>query len=104
MKSQRFQIVLKRGRLHKFLTRTQPWKSSKKILFGAIGLLSGLCKGLDDMKNAPNNTLIEAVEDHINLIEQVVLLLGQALNSFLYCHRVIILKSLMKAPKKVKVS
>ena len=57
-------------------------------------------KWLEDIKNAPDVPV--PVEDHIKLIEQTVLLLGQASNSILYSRRLQILKTLTKDPKKAK--
>ena len=59
-------------------------------------------EGSEDIKNAPDDTVLVPVEDHIKLIEQTVLLLGQAWNSILYSRRLQILKSLIKDPKKAK--
>ena len=57
---------------------------------------------MEDIKNAPDDTVPVPVEDHIKLIEQTVLLLGQASNSILYSRRLQILKTLIKDPKKAK--
>ena len=59
-------------------------------------------KGLDDIKNAPDDTITVPVEDHIKLTEQTVLLLVQASNSILYIRRLQILKTLIKDPEKAK--
>ena len=61
--------------------------------------LSRLWKGLEDIKNAPDFTVSVLVEDHINLVEQTLLLLGQASNSILYSQRLQILKTLIKDQK-----
>ena len=42
------------------------------------------------------------VEDHIRLIEQIVLPLDQASNSILHSRRLLILNALMKVPQKAK--
>ena len=76
-------------------------KFQQKILY-VLGPLSRLWKGLEDIKNAPDDTVPVPVEDHIKLIEQTVLLLGQASNSILYSRRLQILKTLIKDPKKAK--
>ena len=76
-------------------------KFQQKIL-DVLGPLSRLWKGLEDIKNAPDDTVPVPVEDHIKLIEQTVLLLGQASNSILYSRRLQILKTLIKDPKKAK--
>ena len=78
-------------------------KFQQKIL-DVLGPLSRLWKGLEDIKNAPDDTVPVPVEDHIKLIEQTVLLLGQASNSILYSRRFQILKTLIKDPKKAKIS
>ena len=41
-------------------------------------------EGFENIKNAPDDTVLVPVEDHIKLIEQTVLLLGQASNLILY--------------------
>ena len=61
--------------------------------------LSRLWKGLEDIKNAPDFTVSVLVEDHINLVEQTLLLLGQASNSILYSQRLQISKTLIKDQK-----
>ena len=76
-------------------------KFQQKIL-DVLGPLSKLWKGLEDIKNAPDDTVPVPAEDHIKLIEQTVLLLGQASNSILYSRRLQILKTLIKNPKKAK--
>ena len=76
-------------------------KFQQKIL-DVLGPLSRLWKGLEDIKNAPDDTVPVPAEDHIKLIEQTVLLLGQASNSILYSRRLQILKTLIKNPKKAK--
>ena len=76
-------------------------KFQQKIL-DVLEPLSRLWKGLEDIKNAPDDTVPVPVEDHIKLIEQTVLLLGQASNSILYSRRLQILKTLIKDPKKAK--
>ena len=58
-------------------------KFQQKIL-DVLGPLSRLWKGLEDIKNAPDDTVPVPVEDHIKLTEQTVILLGQALHSILY--------------------
>ena len=64
--------------------------------------LSRSWKGQEDIKSAPEDTAPVLVEDHIELIEQTVLLLGQAPNSISYSQRLQILKTLIKDPKKAK--
>ena len=76
-------------------------KFQKKIL-DVLGPLSRLWKGLEDIKNAPDDTVPVPVEDHIKLSKQTALLLGQASNSILYNRRLQILKALIKDPKKSK--
>ena len=58
-----------------------------------------MSKGLEDIKNVPDDTVPMPVEDHIKLIEQTV---GQTSNSILYSRRLQILKTLIKDPKKAK--
>ena len=58
-------------------------KFQQKVLY-VVGPLSRLWKGLEDIKNAPDDTVPVPVEDHIKLTEQTVILLGQALNLILY--------------------
>ena len=77
-------------------------KFLQKIL-DVLGPLSRLWKGLEDIKNAPDDTVPVPVEDHIKLIEQTVLLLGQASNSILYSQCFQMLKTLIKDPKKAKI-
>ena len=76
-------------------------KFLQKIL-DVLGPFSRLWKGLEDIKNAPDDTVSVPVEDHIKLIEQTILLLGQASNSILYSQCLQILKTLIKDPKKAK--
>ena len=73
-------------------------KFQLKIL-DVLWSLSRLWKGLEDIKNAPDFTVSVLVEDHINLVEQTLLLLGQASNSILYSQRLQILKTLIKDQK-----
>ena len=77
-------------------------KFQQKIL-DIIGPLSRLWKGLEDIKNAPDDTVPVPLEDHIKLIEQTVLLLDQASNSILYSRRVQLLKIFLKTLKKLKI-
>ena len=72
-------------------------------MLDVLGPLSRVWKGLEDIKNASNDTVPVPVEDHIKLIEQTVLLLGQASNSILYSRRLQILINLIKdRPNKQK--
>ena len=73
-------------------------KFQLKIL-DVLWSLSRLWKGLEDIKNAPDFTVSVLVEDHINLVEQTLLLLGQASNSILYSQRLQISKTLIKDQK-----
>ena len=66
-----------------------------------MGPLFRLWKGLEDIKNAPDDTAPVPVEDHIKLVEQIVFLLGQASTSSLYIRRLQILK---RTQKKLKIS
>ena len=76
-------------------------KFQQKIL-DVLGPLSRLWNGSKDIKNAPDDTVPVPAQDPFKLIEQIVLLLGQAWNSILYSRRLQILKTLMKDPKKAK--
>ena len=49
-----------------------------------MGPLSRLWKGLEDIKKVLDNTGFVPVVDHIKLIEQTLLLLGQVSNSKAY--------------------
>ena len=73
-------------------------KFQLKIL-DVLWSLSRFWKGLEDIKNAPDFTVSVLVEDHINLVEQTLLLLGQASNSILYSQRLQISKTLIKDQK-----
>ena len=76
-------------------------KKFQQTILDVLGHLSRLWKGLEDIKNAPGDTILVPIEDHIKLNEQTVLLLGQASNSILYSRRLQILETLIKDPKKV---
>ena len=76
-------------------------KFKQKIL-DVLGPLSRLWNGSKDIKNAPDDTVPVKAQDPFKLIEQIVLLLGQASNSILYSQRLQILKTLIKDPKKPK--
>ena len=58
-------------------------KFQQKIL-DVLVPLSRLWKELEDIKNAPDDTVPLPVENRIKLIEETVLLLGQVSNSILY--------------------
>ena len=73
-------------------------KFQLKIL-DVLWSLSRFWKGLEDIKNAPDFTVSVLVEDHINLVEQTLLLLGQVSNSILYSQLLQILKTLIKDQK-----
>ena len=62
-------------------------KKFQQRILDVLGHLSRLWKGLEDIKNAPDDTILVPIEDHIKLTEQTVLLLGQASNSILYSRR-----------------
>ena len=76
-------------------------KFKQKIL-DVLGPLSRLWNGSKDIKNAPDDTVPVPAQDPFKLIEQIVLLLGQASNSILYSRHLQILKTLIKDPKKAK--
>ena len=86
------QVLIQHATMNKF---------QKKTLY-VLGPFSSLWKGLEDIKNAPDDTVPVLVGDHIKLIEQAVLLLGQVSNSILYSRRLQILKTLIKNPKNAK--
>ena len=46
-------------------------------MLDVLGLLFRLWKGLEDIKNAADDTVTVPVEDQISLIEQTAFLLGQ---------------------------
>ena len=62
-------------------------QSTRNHDLDVLGPRSRLWKGFGDIKNAPHDTVPVAVEGHIKLIEQTLLLLGQALNSILFSRR-----------------
>ena len=76
-------------------------KFQQKVLY-VVGPLSRLWKGLEDIKNAPDDTVLVPVEDHVKLVKQTVLLLVQVSNWILYSRRLQKLKTLIKDPKKAK--
>ena len=82
------------GQSAQVLNQDATMKRFQQKILDLVGHLSRLWKGLEE------NTV--PVEDHIKLIEQRVLLLGQASNSILYSRRLQILKTLIKDPKKAK--
>ena len=90
------------GQSAQVLNQDATMKGFQQKILDLVGHLSRLWKGLEDIKNVPDNTVPVPVEDHIKLIEQRVLLLGQASNSILYSRRLQILKTLIKDPKKAK--
>ena len=55
---------------------------------------------MEDIKNAPDDTVPVPVEDHIKLTKQTALPLGQASKSISYNRRLQILKTLIKDPQK----
>ena len=56
-----------------------------------------------DICKAPSDEAVEvALEKFVTLVEQVILLLGQASLSLLYTRRLNILKMIMKDPGKAK--
>ena len=68
-----------------------------------MGLLSRLCKGLEGIRKAPSDEAVEVpVDKFVTLVEQVILLLGQASCSVSYTRRLNILKMIMKDPRKAK--
>ena len=67
-------------------------------LLDAMEPLSRLRKGLEDIKNTPDDVVPVPVEDHIDFIQQKFFLLNQASDSILYSQRLQILETLMKDP------
>ena len=92
------------GQSAQFLNQDTTMAKLQQKILDVLGPLSRFWKGLKDIKNTPDDTVPVPVKDHIKLIEQTVLLLGQASNSLLYNQRLQILKTLIKDPKKQKVS
>ena len=89
------------GQNKQVLNQGATMKKFQQTILDVLGHLSRLWKGLEDIKNAPGDTILVPIEDHIKLNEQTVLLLGQASNSILYSRRLQILETLIKDPKKV---
>ena len=71
------------GLLKNWITLQSPLGKFLQKILDVMEPLCRLWKGLEDIKNAADNTVPEPVEDYIKLIEQTVLLLDQALNSIL---------------------
>ena len=71
-------------------------KIQQKIV-DVMSRLSSLWKSIEDIKNAPNDTVPVVAENHIKLIEQTVLRLGQASNSVLN------IKNFTKGPKDIYI-
>ena len=80
----------------------QSWKNPIRCY--GMGPLSRLRLGLENIKSTPDDTVPVPAKYYIKLIEQTVLLLDQASNSILYGRRLQILKTIMKDPKKLKIS
>ena len=65
--------------------------------------LSRSWKGLEDIRKAPSDETVEVpVGKFVTLVEQVILLVGQASVSVSYTRRFNILKMIMKDPRKAK--
>ena len=65
--------------------------------------LSRLWKGLEDIRKAPSDETVELpVDKFVTLVEQVILLPGQASLSVSYTRRFNILKMITKDPRKAK--
>ena len=68
-----------------------------------MGFVSRLWKWLKDVKRTgPEETVSVPIEEYIKLVEQSVLLLGQASNTVTYGRRLNVSKPLMKDPKNAK--
>ena len=92
------------GQSAQFLNQDTTMAKLQQKILDVLGPLSMFWEGLKDIKNAPDDTVPVPVKNHIKLIEQTILLLGQASNSLLYNQRLQILKTLIKDPKKQKIS
>ena len=81
-------------------TNSKPVRNREKFqqkIVDVMGRLSRLWKRIEDIKNAPNDTVPVLAEDHIKLTEQAVLRLGQASNSVLN------IKNLTKGHKDIYI-
>ena len=67
-----------------------------------MGPLSRLWKGLEDVRNESSEAAKVPVDTFATLIEQTILLLGQASLSVSYARHLNILKTLQKDPRKAK--
>ena len=85
----------------KYTTDNQMGKFEEKIL-QVMGPLSWLWKGLEDVQNESSETVEVPVDTFSTLIEQTTLLLGKASLPISYAHRLNILKTLLKDPRKAK--
>ena len=66
-------------------------------------ILSGLYKGLEDIRKAPTDEIVEEPMDKfVTLVKQVILVLGQVSLSVSYTRRLNILKMITKEPGKAK--
>ena len=79
--------------------KTQPWKNFKQKTLDVMGPFLRCKKGLEDIKNAPDDTVRKPAEDYIKLTDQTVLLLVQALSSILYSRRLQIYQKINKHEK-----
>ena len=80
----------------------QTEKLQEKIL-EVMCPLSRSWKGLEDIRKAPSDETVEVpVGKFVTLVEQVILLVGQASVSVSYTRRFNILKMIMKDPRKAK--
>ena len=90
------------GQSAQILNQDATMEKFQQEILDVLGPLSRLWKGLEDIKNAPDDTVLVPVEDHVKLVKQTVLLLVQVSNWILYSRRLQKLKTLIKDPKKAK--
>ena len=82
-------------------TSSKPGRKFQQDILDVLGPLSRLWKGLEDIKNVPDDTTVSVpVEDQIKFIEQTIFLLVQASNSILPTFANI--KNFNKGTKKAK--
>ena len=62
------------GQSTQVLNRNATMEKSQQKILDIIGTRSRSWKGLEDIKNTPDDIVSVPVEDHIKLIEQTVLL------------------------------
>ena len=75
------------GKSAQVLNQDATMEIFQKRLLDAMEPLSRLWKGLEDIKNTPDDVVPVPVEDHINFIRQKFFLLNQASDSIFYSQR-----------------